>query len=128
MISFKALFGGAPHDSVALGSGQYHLGCPLCLAARSHAWRILTAWPSMMKDLALILSACPVTSAPIFPSDLSGLSMAGAWFFAWVWLGLSLLTFLFVYNCRIPKPNKLAYLVFAILAVASLIVWGSPHG
>ena len=51
--------------------------------------------------------------------------MAGAWFLCLgvAWL-VSLLTFLFVYNCRIPKPNKLAYLVLAILAVASLIGLG----
>ena len=52
--------------------------------------------------------------------------MAGAWFLC---LGVAWLTFLFVYNCRIPKPNKLAYLVFAILAIASLIGLGVlPHG
>ena len=65
----------------------------------------------------------PVTySALFFPLTYLVCQWLAPGFFAWVWLGLSLLlTFLFVYNCRIPKPNKLAYLVFAILAIASLI-------
>ena len=73
----------------------------------------------------------PVTySALFFPLTYLVCQWLAPGFFAWVLLGLSLLlTFLFVYNCRIPKPNKLAYLVFAILAVASLIGLGVlPHG
>lgn len=73
----------------------------------------------------------PVTySALFFPLTYLVCQWMAPALFAWVWLGLSLLlTFLFVYNCRIPKPNKLAYLAFAILAVASLIGLGVlPHG
>ena len=73
----------------------------------------------------------PVTySALFFPLTYLVCQWLAPALFAWVWLGLSLLlTFLFVYNCRIPKPNKLAYLIFAILAVASLIGLGVlPHG
>ena len=73
----------------------------------------------------------PVTySALFFPLTYLVCQWLAPGFFPWVWLGLSLLlTFLFVYNCRIPKPNKLAYLIFAILAVASLIGLGVlPHG
>ena len=73
----------------------------------------------------------PVTYSALFlPLTYLVCQWLAPGFFAWAWLGLSLLlTFLFVYNCRIPKPNKLAYLVFAILAVASLIGLGVlPHG
>ena len=73
----------------------------------------------------------PVTySALFFPLTYLVCQWLAPGLYAWVWLGLSLLlSFLFVYNCRIPKPNKLSYLAFAILAVVSLIGLGVlPHG
>lgn len=47
-----------------------------------------------------------------------------------VWAILALLmSFLFVWNQRIPKPNRLAYVLFVILALVSLIgLWSLYHG
>ncbi len=68
----------------------------------------------MMKDQPYFIGTCDL-QRPIFPSDLSGLSMAGAWFLC---LGVAwLVSFVDLPICLqlpIPKPNKLAYLAFAI--------------
>ncbi len=62
-----------------LGAANLNHGCPsYVLAAVTHLAHFNT-WPSMMKDLGPILSACPSLTAS-FPSDLSSMSMAGTWF------------------------------------------------
>ena len=50
--------------------------------------------------------------------------------YTWLWLGLAfLLSGLFVWNQPVPKPNKKAYLAFALLAILSLIgLWVLPYG
>ena len=56
--------------------------------------------------------------------------MAGAWTLYLALVGISLsLKRLFVWNQPIPKPNKKAYLAFALLAILSLIgLWVLPYG
>lgn len=43
----------------------------------------------------------------------------------WVWSGLAfLMSFLFVWNRPIPKPNKIAYIFFILLALGTLLGLG----
>jgi len=105
--------------------------CDMISFAALPAVLLMTQLPLDDEGSGAYFIGLPVTySALFFPLTYLASQWLAPGLFAWVWLGLSfLLTFLFVYNCRIPKPNKLAYLVFAILAVASLIGLGVlPHG
>lgn len=68
----------------------------------------------------------PVTySALVFPLSF----VISQWLFPTglylIWRGLALLlAFLFVWNKPIPKPNKLAYIFFVLLAFGTLLVLG----
>ena len=130
MISFAALPAVLLMTQLPLGAANIILAVLYVLAAVTR----LTHFNRLAKHdegSGSYFIGLPVTySALFFPLSYLVCQWLAPGFFAWVWLGLSLLlAFLFVYNCRIPKPNKLAYLVFAILAVASLIGLGVlPHG
>ncbi len=102
----------------SLGVANIILAVPSCLDSGLAYFN--QAWPSMMKGSGLFYRGLPVTySALIFPLDIC-LSMAGAWFrlrgLVCLFVDLPICSTTAVFFA--PKPNKLAYLIFAILAVA----------
>ena len=94
---------------------------------RSHAWLVYRL-AKHDEGSGSYFIGLPVTySALFFPLTYLVFQLLAPGLYAWVWLGLSLLlTFLFVYNCRIPKPNKLAIWPLRSSLITSLIGWGSP--
>lgn len=130
MISFAALPAVLLLTQLPLGAGNILLALVYVLAAVTR----LAHFNRLAKHdegSARYFIGLPVTySALFFPLTYLVCQWLAPGLYIWVWLLLGpVLSLLFVWNQPIPKPNKLAYLAFGLLAVLSLIGLGVlPHG